>query len=78
MYKERKMCLVCKGAIEGFNNYICPKCDSIYYEKCAQALIEIENMCWSCESPIDKSKPVKPYKEEEKVDIEISEKPQKK
>ena len=78
VYKERKMCLVCKGAIEGFNNYICPKCDSIYCEKCAQALIELENMCWSCELPIDKSKPVKPYKEEEKVDIEISEKPQKK
>jgi len=59
VYKERKQCLVCLGDIEGFENYICPNCDSIYCKKCANALIEIENVCWSCESPIDKAKPVK-------------------
>jgi len=70
VYKERKMCLVCLGDIEGFENYICPKCDSIYCKKCAEALIEIENMCWSCESPIDKAKPVKILKQdEENLDI---------
>ncbi|MFX1567422.1 MAG: hypothetical protein ACFFCV_03540 [Promethearchaeota archaeon] len=60
VYKERKQCLVCLGEIEGFDNYICPNCDSIYCKKCAKALIEIENVCWSCESPIDKAKPIKP------------------
>ncbi len=70
VYKERKKCLVCLGDIEGFDIYICPKCDSIYCKNCAKALIEIENVCWSCESPIDKAKPVKFLKKEkEKIDI---------
>ena len=70
VYKERKQCLVCLGDIEGFENYICPNCDSIYCKKCAKALIELENVCWSCESPIDKTKPVKIMKnEKEKIDI---------
>jgi len=70
VYKERKKCLVCLGDIEGFDNYICSKCDSIYCKKCAKALIEIENVCWSCESPIDKMKPVKYSKQEdEKIRI---------
>ena len=68
VYKERKECLVCLGEIEGFGIYICPKCDSIYCEKCANALIEVENVCWSCESPIDKTKPVK-FLKQEKIDI---------
>ena len=66
VYKERKKCLVCLGDIEGFENYICPNCDSIYCKNCAKALIEIENVCWSCESPIDKAKPVKYLKKERK------------
>jgi len=70
VYKERKKCLVCLGDIEGFDNYICSKCDSIYCKKCAKALIEIENVCWSCESPIDKMKPGKYSKQEdEKIKI---------
>jgi len=64
VYKERKKCLVCLGDIEGFENYICSNCDSIYCKNCAKALIELENVCWSCESPIDKSKPIKSLKQE--------------
>ncbi|MFX1349579.1 MAG: DC1 domain-containing protein [Promethearchaeota archaeon] len=59
-YKEQKICLVCKGQVGGFNNYICTGCDVIYCEKCARALSNVENVCWVCEEPIDKSKPVKP------------------
>jgi len=62
VYKDLKTCLVCKGDVEGFNVYICPKCDSIYCKGCAEALIAIENECWSCNSPIDKSMPVKSFK----------------
>ena len=29
-------------------------------KKCAQALANIDNVCWVCDEPIDKSKPVKP------------------
>jgi hypothetical protein len=59
-YKEQKICLVCKGKLGGFNNYICTGCDVLYCEKCARALTNIDNVCWVCDEPIDKSKPVKP------------------
>ncbi|MCK4383934.1 MAG: L-2-amino-thiazoline-4-carboxylic acid hydrolase, partial [Candidatus Lokiarchaeota archaeon] len=41
-FKEKKICLVCKGNIKGFNNYICPKCEVLYCENCARALIDLE------------------------------------
>ena len=76
--KEKKICLVCKGKVLGFNSFIC-KCDTIYCQKCARTLSDLENMCWVCEAPFDESKPSKPYKKEvEDIDMEISEKPQKK
>jgi len=62
--KEKQICLVCKGKVEGFN-FICLECKAFYCQKCAQALIQLENACWVCNSPIDKSKPVKIFKEEE-------------
>ena len=76
--KEKKICLVCKGRIAEFN-FVCPECEAFYCEKCVRALINLENACWACNRPFDKSKPSKPYKEvEEEIEIEISEKPQKK
>ena len=70
---------MCKGKVSEFNIFLCPKCETFYCAKCAQALVELENMCWACSGPIDKSKPVKTYeKEEEIIELEISEKPQKK
>ena len=73
--KEKKVCLVCKGKVLGFNNFICYECEIFYCEKCARALIEIENACWACGAPFDKSKPVNPFKKEEEIEeIEISEK----
>jgi len=65
--KEIKICLVCRGEVFGFS-YIC-KCGANYCENCAHALTNLENMCWACEETIDYSKPVKPYKEEEKAEI---------
>jgi len=61
--KETKICLVCRGKVFGFS-YIC-KCGANYCENCARALTNLENVCWVCDVPIDYSKPVKPYKEEE-------------
>ena len=61
--KEKKICLVCRGEVLRFS-YIC-ECGAIYCGNCAQALTNLENVCWACEVPIDYSKPVKPYKKEE-------------
>ena len=57
---------------------MCKECGAFYCEKCSSALVELENACWVCNAPIDPSKPVKPFKkEDEAIDLEISEKPQK-
>ncbi len=66
--KEKKICLVCRGEVLRFS-YIC-ECGANYCGNCAQALTNLENMCWVCDVPIDYLKPVKPYKEEERVKVE--------
>lgn len=72
--KEKKICLVCKGKVARIN-YICPKCDALYCIKYSEVLVNLENACWVCETPFDESKPSKPFKkEEEKVEVELSEK----
>jgi hypothetical protein len=65
IYKDLKTCIVCKGDAEGFDVFICPNCNSIYCKGCAEALIAIENECWTCNIPIDNSKPIKSLKLEE-------------
>lgn len=73
LYKERKICLVCKGNATGFEVYVCTDCGVLYCLKCAQALSNLENMCWACNTSIDKSKPTKPLKEvEEEIKGEIA------
>jgi hypothetical protein len=58
--KEKKICLVCKGKLSGFNlAFICSGCDTLYCEKCARTLSTLENACWVCDIPFDESKPVK-------------------
>ncbi|MFW9999060.1 MAG: tetratricopeptide repeat protein [Candidatus Hermodarchaeota archaeon] len=69
VHKERKVCLVCKGDIERFNIYICPECNTIYCQNCAKTLIDLENLCWGCNTPINPSKPIKPYEKEEGIEI---------
>ena len=56
VYKGSQPCLVCKGSAEGFNVYVCPTCNSFYCKACAQAVINLKNQCWTCNSPIDTSK----------------------
>jgi len=62
--KEKKICLVCKGKVLSFS-FICPECETFYCEKCAKAIIGLENACWACNKPLDESKPFKPYKKQE-------------
>ncbi len=77
VHKDRKVCLVCKGDVLGFT-YIC-KCDAIYCENCARALSDLENVCWVCNTPIDRSKPVKSFfLDEEKLELKNSGKKSKK
>jgi len=70
-HKENKLCLVCKNKVEGFT-YICPECDALYCQKCAQVLANLENTCWACDALIDKSKPKKKFKGEEDIRIHRS------
>jgi hypothetical protein len=65
LYKEKKICIVCKGQATGFNIFVCPSCDMLYCRTCAEALSNLENTCWACNNPIDNSKPIKPEKEVE-------------
>ncbi len=58
-YKEKKICLVCKGSALKFT-YICNNCEALYCSKCAEALSNQENQCWACDAPIDDTKPIKP------------------
>ncbi|MFX1590817.1 MAG: tetratricopeptide repeat protein [Promethearchaeota archaeon] len=59
--KEKKVCLVCRGDVLRFS-YIC-ECGAIYCQKCAQAITDLENVCWLCDKRIDYSKPIKEYEE---------------
>ena len=74
--KEKKICLVCKGKISG-HNYVCSECETFYCNKCYNALTNLENACWACDTQLDKSKPIKSFKKEEEVEVEISEKAKK-
>ncbi len=67
VFKERRICLVHKGPIEGYI-FMCPGCDAFYCVKCVDALIEIENFCWSCSVPLDPSKPSEKDDQKEKED----------
>jgi len=64
LYKEKKICLVCKGKATGFNIFICSSCNTLYCRNCATALSDLENVCWVCDSPIDESKPFKSYEKD--------------
>jgi len=76
--KEKKICLVCKGNVFRNNIYLCPECNTFYCSKCSEALSNLENACWVCETPFDESKPVRlPEKKEEEMALEISEKSKK-
>ena len=68
-HKEKKICLVCKGTLSRLM-YTCPNCDAMYCINCSEALSNLENACWVCETPFDESKPTKSiYKEKERIKI---------
>ena len=75
-YREQKICMICKGKVSGFDIFLCPGCETTYHEKCARVLTGSENACWVCNTPIDNSKPSKPFKidsiDEKSMNIEKS------
>ncbi|MFX0030435.1 MAG: tetratricopeptide repeat protein [Candidatus Hermodarchaeota archaeon] len=76
VHREQKICLLCKGDVSGYM-YTC-SCDAIYCENCARTLTDLENVCWVCNSPIDVSKPTKPFEEEKLEEKDIIKEPAKK
>ncbi|MBN2151653.1 MAG: hypothetical protein JW839_09420 [Candidatus Lokiarchaeota archaeon] len=51
-FEDVKSCIVHKGPIKEGLTYVCPTCGSIYCTKCAQALFNNNDPCWSCATPI--------------------------
>ena len=52
--KSEFICIVHKGTIDGAV-YICPNCKTFYCVRCANALKEKGEKCWSCESEVNVS-----------------------
>jgi len=71
-HREKRICLVCKNKISRLN-YICPECLALYCIKCSEALSNLENTCWVCETPFDETRPIRVMKEIE-GEIELMEK----
>lgn len=72
--KEKMICLVCKTALSK-QIFLCSECGAFYCIKCSEALSDLENSCWVCNSPFNNLKPTKPFKIEEKeLGVEVSEK----
>lgn len=68
--KEKKVCLVCKSKIGGFNlAFFCKGCDAIYCEKCVSTLADIDNSCWVCNTPFDRTKPIPKIEKKEETFI---------
>jgi hypothetical protein len=57
-FREREICLVCRGKITGSDSFLCPNCDTLYCKNCAMALSIAENLCWVCNKAIDETKPI--------------------
>lgn len=74
--KEKHTCLVHKGSIRGYS-FICPECGAFYCIKCIDAIIQIENACWSCENPLDSNQQIKKSDEDIPILTEIHKKKQK-
>jgi len=60
IYRDKKICIVCRGEVLRFS-YIC-NCGALYCRNCARTVIDLENVCWACEAPIDYTKPSKKFK----------------
>ena len=63
-YREQKICVVCKSKVSRLN-YVCPKCDVLYCIRCSKALVNLENVCWVCDTPINISEHIPVLKVEE-------------
>jgi hypothetical protein len=68
--KEKQICLVCKNKLGG-NIFLCSSCGAFYCFKCSDTLKNMENACWVCDAPFDKTKPVRLSETEKKLEVEV-------
>lgn len=71
-HKEKKICLVCKTQVSRVM-YSCPECTALYCIKCSNALSNVENACWVCNTPFNELKPSSPYEKEKEEELEFEE-----
>ena len=57
--------------------FICTECEAFYCVNCAQAISNLENLCWVCSTPIDATKPVKEKLTDRDVNIDLTSKKKK-
>ncbi len=53
--KEKILCYVHKGPIEG-DNYICPQCGTYYCMNCRELIKDSKNLCLACGTALDHTK----------------------
>ncbi|MFX0098986.1 MAG: hypothetical protein ACFFCS_05350 [Candidatus Hodarchaeota archaeon] len=70
-FREQIVCLVCKTQLSGFVGvFFCPECKALYCNRCASALSQLENCCWSCESRIDETRPIEAISRETAIIVD--------
>lgn len=52
VFKKKERCIVCNSVLVGAN-FICPHCETKYCLRCAVALSDMKENCWTCKNPIN-------------------------
>ena len=50
-------CLIHKGPVGDYEGIECRACGAVYCDKCYDAIVRLENKCWSCKTQLDDSIP---------------------
>ena len=51
-FRSKKICIVHRGKIKG-KAFMCATCGVLYCANCKEAIVQIENRCWSCKTFLD-------------------------
>ena len=52
VFKKKEFCIVCNTSLKA-TTFICPYCETKYCIRCAIALSEQKEGCWTCHNPLN-------------------------